>query len=258
MRLFSMEAIKAGFNRAAPSYEQHALLQKNVLTRLFELLDPLMPRQARVLDAGCGPGYLADFLSDRQWTMIQLDIAYAMCVRAMARNNMVLNADLERLPFPDNHFDGVISSLTLQWVNDKDLAFSEICRTLKPGGYAGVTTFGPRTLGELKEAFASVDALPHVSTFPGAHECMEQIARAGLEIVRSDILREKHYFTDVVSIMQNLKATGATNKMMGRGRGLMRRGQLEAVKEAYARYYQTPLGIPATWEIYYFIVRKPR
>ena len=77
---------------------------------------------AQVLDAGCGTGYLTDYLPQQQWNIVQLDIAYAMCQQAFARNNTVLNADLVSLPFPDSYFDGTISSLALQWVNDNEAA----------------------------------------------------------------------------------------------------------------------------------------
>ena len=42
--------------------------------------------------------------------------------------------DEESIPFPDNHFDMVVSNLSLHWVNNLPRALSEIHRVLKPDG----------------------------------------------------------------------------------------------------------------------------
>lgn len=257
--MFSTEAVKAGFNRAASSYEEHALLQKNVLRRLLEIMGPLLDEQHMMLDAGCGTGYLTDFLPTGRWNIIQLDIAYAMCQHALERNHsIVLNADMERLPFPDRMFDTAISSLTLQWINQKRHAFKEMHRVLKPGGFAAITTFGPSTLHELKQAFESVDTFPHVSEFPTLIQCVEEAQQAGFDIRYCETMHERHYFPDVVSVIQNLRATGATNKTVDRRRGLTAPRKLAEMQRAYIRYFSTPLGVPASWEIYYLVLHKSR
>lgn len=45
-------------------------------------------------------------------------------------------AEVERLPFPDNYFDAVISSFVFCTVPDPEKAMGEIRRVLKPGGRA--------------------------------------------------------------------------------------------------------------------------
>ena len=39
-----------------------------------------------------------------------------------------------KLPFDDDHFDVVVSSMSLQWLNDIPAAMTEIHRVLKPDG----------------------------------------------------------------------------------------------------------------------------
>ena len=51
------------------------------------------------------------------------------------QKNMIRCEDLQRLTYPDNYFDIVITSETLEHVPDYDLAFREIHRVLKEGGY---------------------------------------------------------------------------------------------------------------------------
>jgi ubiquinone/menaquinone biosynthesis C-methylase UbiE len=43
-------------------------------------------------------------------------------------------AEAERLPFPDESFDVVISNGVIDLAPDKDAVFSELFRVLKPGG----------------------------------------------------------------------------------------------------------------------------
>jgi ubiquinone/menaquinone biosynthesis C-methylase UbiE len=49
-----------------------------------------------------------------------------------------LGADAERLPFADGVFDVVVSNGALNLVPDKDAAFREIARVLRPGGALAV------------------------------------------------------------------------------------------------------------------------
>ncbi|MBI1208902.1 MAG: methyltransferase domain-containing protein [Azospirillum sp.] len=47
-----------------------------------------------------------------------------------------IRADLTRLPFPDGHFDVILSSHVLEHVRDDQLAMAELARVLRPGGWA--------------------------------------------------------------------------------------------------------------------------
>ena len=49
--------------------------------------------------------------------------------------------DAEKLPFPDNYFNGVCVSFGLRNMTHKDLALSEMYRVLKPGGILMVLEF---------------------------------------------------------------------------------------------------------------------
>ena len=46
--------------------------------------------------------------------------------------------DMEALPFPDESFDVVISNGGFCLVPDKEKAFKEVCRVLKPGGRCAI------------------------------------------------------------------------------------------------------------------------
>ena len=65
------------------------------------------------------------------------------------QNIEFIKGDIEKMPLPDNSFDVVLSNCVLNLVPDKNKAFSEIMRVLKPGGHFCVSDIVLR--GELSD-----------------------------------------------------------------------------------------------------------
>jgi SAM-dependent methyltransferase len=98
----------------------------------------------RILDAGCGPGIYADELLGRGASVVAVDITpdFVDITRGRLESWLgdratVLQADLTRpLPFAaDATFDGVLSTLVLDYIEEWAPTFSEFYRVLKPGGW---------------------------------------------------------------------------------------------------------------------------
>ena len=97
-----------------------------------------------ILDIGCGAGMdllLAARRAGPTGRAIGIDMTEAMRDRACAsaaaaglRNVEVYRADATALPFPDASVDVVVSNGVLNLVPEKDKAFAEIRRVLRPGG----------------------------------------------------------------------------------------------------------------------------
>jgi malonyl-CoA O-methyltransferase len=134
------------FDRAAAAYDGHAVLQKEVESRLLERLVFARNLPQNVLDLGCGTGRAsvalqAHFPSAR---VIGLDWSRGMLGALSARRRstpapLSVCADFENLPLPDASIDLVFSSLALQWSNQPAAAFGEIRRVLRPGGMLWLT-----------------------------------------------------------------------------------------------------------------------
>ena len=98
----------------------------------------------RVLDLGSGAG--TDSLVAAQMVgagghVTGIDMTAAMLVKARAAaaemgvtNVEFVEGEAERLPFPDETFDVVISNGVIDLVPDKDAVFAELYRVLAPGG----------------------------------------------------------------------------------------------------------------------------
>lgn len=99
----------------------------------------------QVLDLGSGAGndcFVARSLVGTDGKVTGVDFTDKMVQKA--RQNLVktgfqnmefIQGDIENMPLPDNVYDVVISNCVLNLVPDKQKAFGEIYRVLKPGGH---------------------------------------------------------------------------------------------------------------------------
>jgi arsenite methyltransferase len=119
-----------------------------------QLLDSLGLRgDERVLDVGCGRGLLAIGAAKRLkngkvtaidvWNPFDLSGNSPEAARAnvklegVADKVRIENGDAQKLVYPDNHYDVVVSSLALHNIPERDAraqAVREMVRVLKPGG----------------------------------------------------------------------------------------------------------------------------
>ncbi|MBM1691158.1 class I SAM-dependent methyltransferase [Sulfitobacter geojensis] len=107
------------------------------LQTIPKLLDHarLFPR-AKVLDAGCGPGYVAASAKLLGADVEGIDFSAGMVERAKTKFPEIefSLADVEDLPMRDETFDAVLSNIVLFHVTDPERAMSEARRVLKPEG----------------------------------------------------------------------------------------------------------------------------
>lgn len=279
MTLFDTRQVQRAFSRASTSYAAAARLQHEIESRLLESLDYLDdPALARappqvVLDVGCGPGR-ASAAMQRRWPkarVLALDLALPMLRQvqqlpagegswrralgqalpghAVVRRPQPLCADVRALPLAEGSVDVLFSSVCLQWIEDLPAVFAGFRRALKPDGLLLVSTFGPDTLVELREAFASADAVPHVSPFASIAQFGDALVHAGF---RNPVLDRDDYLTryrDLAALMRELRATGATNALRSRRHSLTGKARFAAAAAAYDAVRLEDGSLPASWEV---------
>ncbi len=150
-----------------------------------------------VLDLGSGAGLdamIAAPLVGERGNVLGVDLAPSMVVKAKenaiavgVENTFFQEGDIEALPLQDHSVDVVISNCTLNLVPDKEKAYSEIARVLRPGGrfiISDVVVVGnpdPELLQKAEEAAGCVAGAAEKESY------LELISRSGfteLEIVR--------------------------------------------------------------------------
>jgi SAM-dependent methyltransferase len=103
----------------------------------------------KVVDLGSGAGndcFVARALAGETGKIIGVDITSEMIEKARAnteklgyKNVEFRLGDIENMPVSENTADVVISNCVLNLVPEKQMAFNEIFRILKPGGYLSVS-----------------------------------------------------------------------------------------------------------------------
>ena len=268
-RLFDAKQVRRAFSRSAASYDAAAQFQHAVEARLLESLDylddPALKREPpqRVLDLGCGTGR-ASIAMQKRWPkadVVSLDLAFPMLRQAreaskrssgwlsnpFARKPAQLCADARALPLADASVDVLFSNLCVQWVEDLDVLFAGFRRVLKPHGLLLVSTFGPGTLWELRDAFAHADDAPHVSPFADIAGFGDALVRAGFRQPVLDREDETTHYADLPALMRELRAIGATNALASRRHTLTGRARFTVAADAYETH-RDGAGLPATWE----------
>jgi trans-aconitate methyltransferase len=101
-----------------------------------DVVHQLAPQQGeRILDLGCGTGYLTNLIAQAGARVVGIDKSASMIERAKAAYP---DLDFQVRSATDFHFDppfdAIFSNATLHWVLDKDSAIDNIYQNLRPGG----------------------------------------------------------------------------------------------------------------------------
>ncbi len=247
--------VRRHFGRAARSYEQHDVLQREVQAALLERLDFYTQTPQRVVDVGAGTGRGSALLKQRyaKAEVVAVDLALPM-LRAAKQHSSWLKpfirvcAEATALPLADHSVDVLHSNLCFQWIDDLPALFGECVRVLKPGGLLAFSTFGPDTLRELRAAWAEADQQPHVSRFLDMHDVGDAMLNAGLRDPVLDVFRYTLTYSEPRKLLEELQGLGATNADHARLRGLTGKSRYQRMLAAYEAM-RADGRIPATWEV---------
>jgi methionine biosynthesis protein MetW len=104
-------------------------------SRLEFVLQALKPGE-RVLDSGCGPGFLAALLAEHGIDVVGTDVSAVGPARTRARGIEAQQVDLDTdsLPYEDGAFDAVIANSNLEHLFYMKRNLAECVRCVRPGG----------------------------------------------------------------------------------------------------------------------------
>ncbi len=248
--------IKQSFGNASQTYDTVAMLQRNVGRDLLQLV---LPKNfvGNVVDVGCGTGFLTQALLPNCRHLTALDLALPMLQETREKLNHHVSyvcADAEKLPFLTDSIDTIFSNLALQWCLPLDDALNELQRVLKSDGELIFSTFGSKTLCELKSAWAKVDDFTHVNTFYTAPQLQKLLEKAGFVSIE---IKNKSYisrYDSVLALMRELKHIGAHNVNSQRCKNLTSKKSLQTMIENYP--HDESGKIVATFEVIKIVARK--
>lgn len=259
------QQVASQFNRAALTYDGAARVQQysaRELVKQFDLLQTTPTNEAHIsgswLDLGCGTGFaVPSLLKLGVKDVVGADLSPIMC--EMSSNNLShlpftsLTCDAENLPFKDSSFDGIFSNLMVQWSENLDCLFSEAHRVMKPGSLFAFSTLGPKTMHELKSAWAKVDPFVHVNTFSDPSFLVNNCEKFfTIESFHRQEYIQQH--SGLSPLLKELKAIGATNVNSGRRPGLGGRERLKQLEQAYQQLCGDSLSL--TYDLIWVVARS--
>ena len=256
--------VRRNFARAAATYDEVAVVQREIGKRMLERLDYVRIEPRRVLDLGCGTGASFAALHQRypDASLIGLDLSEPMLRAGHAQRSRLrwllpflrgsrptlLAADAASLPLASQSIGLLWSNLMLHWLDDPLPAFREVHRLLEVEGLLMFSTFGPDTLKELRASFA--DGYEHAQRFTDMHDYGDMLVHCGFAdpVMDAEVLTLTYAsFDDLVG---DLRRSGSGCAMRARRRGLMGRSAWAEARTTYARLMRNG-RLPATVEVVY-------
>lgn len=256
------------FNRSVTTYQQYASVQKEMAAHLMANL-PAGGKIRRILEVGCGTGYLTRLLASRYYSaeIIAIDIAEKMITQARELNDSprvrFLVGDAEEAENLQQlaPVDLIVSNATIQWLATPEQTVSIWHDLLKPGGLLIASTFGPHTFRELRKAFAVVESdhdLPpsqHVLSMKTKQEWQQILTSGGFHVQKPEECLRPFVYENCRAFFRSIKATGAnyseSNHAWSKERTL-----LLDVLNRYDRMFRTDAGVIATYHLLYLYGRK--
>lgn len=142
-----------GWNILTPLYDPLVRVTTREISFKSRLLDEAgIDKAARILDVGCGTGTLLLLARRRSKSLLAIGLDGDMNVLDIARSKArryveqiaLIQAFCFDIPFADNAFDRVLSSLMLHHLtrSEKVRTLQEVFRVLRPGGELHVADWG--------------------------------------------------------------------------------------------------------------------
>ena len=209
------EAVQRAFG-AASAYDDNARVQRIAAEKLAARIAALpLPASPRVLEIGCGTGFLTQALLDHgiggEWLIT--DLAPEMLARcrdrigdAPGRRFAVLDGEYDAPP--DLSYDLVCSSLAMQWFDDQPAAIARMLGWLAPGRHCLFTTLGENTFSEWRTAHAAEGLGPGTPRFASVDVLASILPEAQVTPPQAEMLIDQH--GDARQFLGALRAIGAT------------------------------------------------
>jgi len=202
----------------------------------------------RVLDVGCGPGWLLHAFRQRGWDAQGTELSDPAATHARRVLGLpVATGASERLGFPDQHFDAVTLWHVLEHVADPRGVLAEVHRVLQPGGVllVSVPNFGGWEAQLCRDKWFHLDVPRHRTHFTRV-SLGQALAAAGFEPRHwSGFAPEYDAFSLVQSLLNRcgLRHNLLYNLLRSRDAKVLREGKTPAWQVPATLALAAPLGL---------------
>lgn len=239
------------FSRAIDTYDREAVAQRQIAVRMGNMLNRYLPPHCnRVLEIGCGTGFLTRRLLDmfRPDRLTLNDICPDMrnCFTDLLDTERAVfqAGDAELADFPAEQ-DLIVSCSALQWFVHPEKFFEHCNVLLNRRGHIAFSTFGQDNLKEVTAVTGNG------LTYRSLEEWRQMLAPR-YDIVAASEERIRMDFDTPLQVLYHLKHTGVTAV----GRQTWTRNDLKRFCNEYARRFTEGERVTLTYHPIYMIARK--
>jgi malonyl-CoA O-methyltransferase len=206
------QRIARAFASQAYAYDSAAEVQRDVANRMALRIKALaLPKPAKILEIGCGTGFLSVSLASAfpDADLLLTDLAPTMldlCRAKVGDRPRYRALDGEQPEGLNEHFDLITASLTFQWFVDLASGLERLAALLAPGGRLVFATLGCDTFVEWRDAheklglMAGTPVYPSSDSFPWPSGFEHRVAEEKMH----------HHYRDGNEFIRTLKALGAS------------------------------------------------
>src|SRR3989344_6253364 len=172
------------YNKIAKIYSDHTfgLVLQYYLNEFISLL----PKKAKILDAGCGHGRDVAYLTDYGFDVIGIDISDGLLEEAKKRaKGEFKKMDITDMKFKDGEFDGIWSCATLLHLKKEDIpkVLKDFNKILKKDGVLFINV--KEGVGEEIRKKKEYNDLPRLFVYYSISEILNLVKEAGFEVINS-------------------------------------------------------------------------
>ncbi|MUL35974.1 class I SAM-dependent methyltransferase [Gloeocapsopsis dulcis] len=194
----------------AKLYDRNHSFVSELATNLIDLLAPQAGE--RILDLGCGTGFLTDKIASQGVEVIGIDYATTMIEQARDKYPQLHFEvlDARNLHYQEE-FDAVFSNAALHWITEPEKVIFGIHQALKPGGrfvaefggqgnIKGITT---ALYQALEKASYPVNKIPRIWYFPSIAEYGSLLEKHDLQLIFATLFNRPTRLEEGEKGMQN-------------------------------------------------------
>jgi SAM-dependent methyltransferase len=167
----------------------------------------MLGRKGKVLDIGCGPGFLLREFRAHGWDVLGTEFSEESAAHARKTLNLPVSVgDIASLKFEADRFDAVIMWHVLEHMTDPQGTVAEVTRLLRPGGVflCAVPNFGSFEAGFAGDKWFHLDVPRHLHHFT-LEALTTLLAVFGFTIERKSFFAlEYDYFSFTQSVLNRM------------------------------------------------------
>jgi SAM-dependent methyltransferase len=199
-----LQRLKQEFTRQAAGFATSAALTERApIQRIIDATGADATKVA--LDLACGPGIVTAELAAVAGDVVGFDLTPEMlakarerCSRANLQNVTFREGSAAKLPFPDSHFDLVVTRAAIHHFQEPRIVFGEAMRVMKNGAILVVADVVSSELGEKSPLQNAIEILrdpSHVRMYP-ASELASLVQGSGLKIEKRETWDQPREFEE--------------------------------------------------------------